>query len=99
VTVMDNLSTGKWSNVDHLEHAPNLTIIITSASDRDLLKKRALNDRFPQHITCQFFSHDPQRSIRSRKQRFFSALLERIAKPPLEMLGATSKQTERRNNC
>src|SRR5215216_557107 len=39
VTVIDDLSTGKWSNVAHLEEDPNFTIIITSAGDRDLLEK------------------------------------------------------------
>ena len=39
VTVIDDLSTGKWSNVDHLKDHPNFRVIIASAAERDLLDK------------------------------------------------------------
>jgi len=44
VTVIDDLSTGKWSNVGHLEDDPNFRIIITSAADRD-----SLEEEVPKH--------------------------------------------------
>jgi UDP-glucose 4-epimerase len=37
VTVIDNLSTGRWSNIDHLKTNPNFRVIIASADDRELL--------------------------------------------------------------
>src|SRR5919112_65495 len=50
VTVIDDLSTGKWSNVDHLEQDPNFRIIITSASDRDLLEQEVPKHDFVYHL-------------------------------------------------
>ena len=50
VTVIDDLSTGKWSNVAHLEEDPNFTIIITSAGDRDLLEKEVPKHDFVYHL-------------------------------------------------
>src|SRR5215208_4044570 len=39
VTVIDDLSTGQWSNVGQLEDDPNFRIIITSAADRDTVEE------------------------------------------------------------
>src|ERR687894_249030 len=50
VTVIDDLSTGKWSNVDHLEQDPNFRIIITSAADSDLLEKEVPKHDFVYHL-------------------------------------------------
>ena len=38
VTILDNLSTGTWSNVDHLAKNPNCRILIASASETALLE-------------------------------------------------------------
>ena len=50
VTVIDDLSTGKWSNVDHLEQDPNFRIIITSAADSDLLEQEVPKHDFVYHL-------------------------------------------------
>src|SRR5215211_2259734 len=39
VTIIDDLSTGRWSNVDHLNGDPDFRVIITSAADHDLLEQ------------------------------------------------------------
>jgi UDP-glucose 4-epimerase len=38
ITILDNLSTGTWTNVDHLAKDPNCRIIIASASEVPLLE-------------------------------------------------------------
>src|SRR5215208_655923 len=50
VTVIDDLSTGKWSNVDHLKDDPNFRVIITSAADRDLLEKEVPKHDLVYHL-------------------------------------------------
>src|SRR5918997_1969805 len=50
ITVIDDLSTGKWSNVDHLEQDPNFRIIITSAADSDLLEQEVPQLDFVYHL-------------------------------------------------
>ena len=50
VTVIDDLSTGKWTNVSHLEQDPNFRIIITSAADSDLLEKEVPKHDFVYHL-------------------------------------------------
>lgn len=44
VTIIDDLSTGAWSNIRHLEHHPRLRVIVASATDRDLMY-----DEVPKH--------------------------------------------------
>lgn len=44
VTVIDDLSTGRWSNIAHLESNPNFRAIIASAEDTKLM-----NDEIPKH--------------------------------------------------
>jgi UDP-glucose 4-epimerase len=39
VTVIDNLSTGRWANIDHLKHNDNFRVIIASATERELLER------------------------------------------------------------
>src|ERR687893_3126893 len=50
ITVIDDLSTGKWSNVSHLEQDPNFRIIITSAADSDLLEQEVPKHGFVYHL-------------------------------------------------
>jgi len=50
VTVIDDLSTGKWGNVSHLEQDPNFRIIITSAADSDLLEQEVPKHDFVYHL-------------------------------------------------
>jgi UDP-glucose 4-epimerase len=39
VTVIDNLSTGRWRNIEHLQNHPHLRVVVASANDRELLNK------------------------------------------------------------
>ncbi len=39
VTIVDNLSTGRWKNIGHLEDTPGFRVIIASAADADLLER------------------------------------------------------------
>lgn len=44
VTIIDDLSTGRWTNIEHLESHPHFRAIIASAAEPDLLAKEV-----PQH--------------------------------------------------
>jgi len=44
LTVIDDLSTGRWSNIEHLESHPNFRAIIASVDDQKLM-----NDEIPKH--------------------------------------------------
>jgi len=44
VTIIDDLSTGSWSNIEHLDNHPNLRVLISAVEDRPLLEKE-----IPQH--------------------------------------------------
>src|SRR5215212_7822461 len=50
VTVIDDLSTGQWSNVGQLEDDPNFRIIITSAADRDTLEEEVPKHDLVYHL-------------------------------------------------
>jgi UDP-glucose 4-epimerase len=39
ITVVDNLSTGKWANIDHLQDHANFRAIIASCEDRELIEQ------------------------------------------------------------
>ena len=39
VTIIDNLSTGRWHNIRHLEDMPGLRVIIASATEVELLER------------------------------------------------------------
>lgn len=39
VTIIDNLSTGRWHNIQHLEDLPEFRVIIASATEVDLLER------------------------------------------------------------
>ncbi len=50
VTIIDDLSTGKWSNISHLEDNPNFRAIIASAADTQLLEKEIPNHDLVYHL-------------------------------------------------
>jgi UDP-glucose 4-epimerase len=50
VTVIDNLSTGNWSNLDHLSHHKRLRVIVASADDTRLLEKEVPRHDFVYHL-------------------------------------------------
>ncbi len=50
VTVIDNLSTGSWGNLDHLSHNKRLRVIVASADDLRLLEKEVPRHDFVYHL-------------------------------------------------
>ena len=50
VTVIDNLSTGNWSNLDHLSHNERLRVIVASAAEPRLLEKEVPRHDFVYHL-------------------------------------------------
>ena len=50
VTVIDNLSTGKWSNIDHLKSNPNFRAIIAPADDSQLLEQEIPDHDLVYHL-------------------------------------------------
>ncbi|MDR0871384.1 MAG: GDP-mannose 4,6-dehydratase [Planctomycetaceae bacterium] len=50
VTVIDDLSTGRWENIAHLESGTNFRAIIASADDRQLLEKEIPKHDFVFHL-------------------------------------------------
>jgi UDP-glucose 4-epimerase len=50
VTIIDDLSTGRWSNITHLSHNPLLKVIITSADDIGVIYKEVANADFVYHL-------------------------------------------------
>lgn len=50
VTVIDDLSTGRWSNLQHLQHHHGLRIIIASAAERDLVGKEVAEHDLVYHL-------------------------------------------------
>lgn len=50
VTVIDDLSTGTWQNIAHLEKEPGFRAIIASVDDPDLLEKEVPGHDFVYHL-------------------------------------------------
>jgi UDP-glucose 4-epimerase len=50
VTVIDDLSTGQWQNLDHLKKNVQLRVIIASAADTDLLEREIPTHDFVYHL-------------------------------------------------
>ena len=50
VTVIDNLSTGRWKNVEHLNTNPRFRLIVASADDMDLLEREVAKHDFVYHL-------------------------------------------------
>jgi UDP-glucose 4-epimerase len=50
VTIIDDLSTGRWENLDHLKGSPNLKVIISSAADTALLEREVPRHHFVYHL-------------------------------------------------
>jgi UDP-glucose 4-epimerase len=50
VTVIDDLSTGRWENLDHLKENPRLKVIIASAADEALLEREVPTHDFVYHL-------------------------------------------------
>jgi UDP-glucose 4-epimerase len=50
VTVIDDLSTGNWRNLDHLSNNRRLRVIVASADDAQLLRKEVPRHDFVYHL-------------------------------------------------
>ena len=50
VTVIDNLSTGKWNNIAHLENNPGFRVIISSAADVELMEREIAQHDMVYHL-------------------------------------------------
>src|SRR4051812_12657751 len=50
VTIIDDLSTGAWRNIGHLESHPQLRVIVASASDRTLMDKEVADHDLVYHL-------------------------------------------------
>jgi UDP-glucose 4-epimerase len=50
VTVIDDLSTGKWQNINHLKENPRLRVVIASAADKALLEQEVPSHDFVYHL-------------------------------------------------
>jgi UDP-glucose 4-epimerase len=50
VTVIDDLSTGRWSNIDHLKDHPGFRAIVASAMDRDLIRDEVQRHDLVYHL-------------------------------------------------
>jgi UDP-glucose 4-epimerase len=50
VTVIDDLSTGRWENLDHLKENPRLKVLIASAADAELLEREVPRHHFVYHL-------------------------------------------------
>ena len=50
VTILDNLSTGRWSNVQHLERRPGFRVLIAGAEDQSLLQREVPDHDVVYHL-------------------------------------------------
>ena len=50
VTIIDDLSTGKWMNIEHLHKNPHLKVIIASANEKDLIEKEVPKHDLVYHL-------------------------------------------------
>ena len=50
VTIVDNLSTGRWENIAHLQDNERLEVIITSAADQELIESQVARHHLVYHL-------------------------------------------------
>jgi UDP-glucose 4-epimerase len=50
VTVIDNLSTGQWRNIEHLQDNPNLRVLVADVADRELLEREVPDHDLVYHL-------------------------------------------------
>ncbi len=50
VTIVDDLSTGNWSNIEHLDKHPNLRVLIAPVEDRALLEQEVPRHDLVYHL-------------------------------------------------
>jgi UDP-glucose 4-epimerase len=50
VTVIDDLSTGRWNNIGHLKRHPDFRVIVASATERDLITEEVAQHDLVYHL-------------------------------------------------
>ena len=50
VTIVDDLSTGRWSNIRHLQDHPRLRVIVGSATERELMEREVAGHHIVYHL-------------------------------------------------
>jgi len=50
VTVIDDLSTGRWSNINHLKSNPNFRVVVASAAERPLVREEVAKHDYVYHL-------------------------------------------------
>jgi UDP-glucose 4-epimerase len=50
VTILDDLSTGRWSNIAHLQDNPALRVIVASATERELVEREVAAHDMVYHL-------------------------------------------------
>jgi UDP-glucose 4-epimerase len=50
VTVIDDLSTGRWANIDHLKKDPRFRVIVASATERELVTEEVARHDLVYHL-------------------------------------------------
>lgn len=50
VTIIDDLSTGRWSNVEHLKGNPKVRVIVASADERKVVEKEVARHDLVYHL-------------------------------------------------
>ena len=50
VTIIDDLSTGRWQNLEHLKRDPRLRLLVASAADTELLEREVPRHQFVYHL-------------------------------------------------
>lgn len=50
VTILDDLSTGRWSNIAHLERHPSLRVLVASVEEEDLVQREVADHDLVYHL-------------------------------------------------
>lgn len=50
VTIIDDLSTGRWKNIDHLRTNPDVRVLIASAAERELVRTEVAQHDYVYHL-------------------------------------------------
>lgn len=83
VTVLDDLSTGRWENIAHLESRSNFRAIIASADEPDLLRSEVPKHTFVYHLASavgvQLVVENPVETVK-RTVRTTDVVIEECAR-------------------
>jgi UDP-glucose 4-epimerase len=50
ITIIDDLSTGRWANIAHLANNPHLRVVIASATEKDLMEREVAEHDIVFHL-------------------------------------------------